>query len=60
MKKIEEDLILIDLENLMRLTGYGRRRAQKLAEQAKARVYFGNSVRHSVKKINEFVENEAV
>lgn len=56
---IEEDLILVDLETLMRITGYGRRRAQSLGEMAKARVYIGNSVRFSVKKINEFISKEA-
>lgn len=58
--KLDDDLILVDLETLMRITGYGRRRAQKFAELAKARVYIGNSVRYSVEKLRKFAVNEAI
>lgn len=58
--KFDDDLILVDLETLMRITGYGRRRAQKLAELAKARVYIGNSVRYSIDKLKKFIVNEAI
>lgn len=58
--RFDDDLILVDLETLMRVTGYGRRRAQKFAELAKARVYIGNSVRYSVDKLRKFAVNEAI
>lgn len=58
--KFDDDLVLVDLETLMRITGYGRRRAQKLGELAKARVYLGKSLRYSVDKIREFVKKEAI
>lgn len=58
--KTGEERILIDLDTLMRVTGYGRRRALKFAEMAKARVYIGNSLRFSVKKLEEFAERESV
>lgn len=58
--RFDDDLILVDLETLMRITGYGRRRAQKFAELAKARVYIGNSVRYSVDKLRKFVIDEAI
>lgn len=45
MERIEDELLLVDLDTLMRITGYGRRRALKVAELAKARVYIGNSLR---------------
>jgi len=60
MKKFEEDLLLVDLENLMRITGYGRRRALRVAEMAKARVYVGNSLRFNVQKLKEFFYYESV
>ena len=56
----EEDLLLIDLETLMRITGYGRRRALKIAELAQARVYIGNSLRFNVQKLKEFLYKEAI
>ncbi len=56
----DEDLILVDLDTLMRITGYGRRRAHKFAELAQARVYIGNSVRYSVDKLREFAIKEAI
>lgn len=55
-----EQLVLVDLETLMKITGYGRRRAQKFAEIAQARVYIGNSVRYSVDKLREFAIKEAL
>ena len=36
MERIEDGLLLVDLETLMRITGYGRRRALKIAELAQA------------------------
>ena len=47
---MEQEVILIDLETLMRVTGYGRRRAMKIAELAKARVYIGRSLRFNVQR----------
>ena len=58
--KFDEDMILVDLENLMRITSYGRRRALKFAELAQARVYIGNSLRFNVKKLVEFAYKEAM
>lgn len=58
--RFDDDLILVDLESLMRITGYGRRRAQKFAELAKARVYIGNSVRYSVDKLRAFAVKESI
>ena len=60
MNKFEDDLLLVDLENLMRITGYGRRRALRVAEMAKARVYIGNSLRFSVEKLREFFYHESI
>ena len=60
MKKINEEIILVDLDTLMRITGYGRRRALKVAEMAKARVYIGNSLRFNVEKLKEFLYDEAM
>lgn len=60
MKKFDDDLLLVDLEDLMRITGYGRRRALKVAEMAKARVYIGNSLRFDVKKLKEFFHQESI
>ena len=60
MKTLNEDLLLVDLDTLMRITGYGRRRALKVAEIAKARVYIGNSLRFNVQKLKEFFYNEAI
>ena len=60
MKRLDDDLILIDLETLMYVTGYGRRRAMRLAELAEARVYIGRSLRFNVQKIREFVYKEAI
>ena len=60
MKKIDDDLILIDLETLMYVTGYGRRRALKVAEMAKARVYIGNSLRFNVQKPKKFLYEESM
>lgn len=60
MRFVDEDLLLVDLEGLMRLTGYGRRRALKIAELAKARVYIGASLRFNVEKIREFLYKEAI
>lgn len=56
----DEELLLIDLETLMRITGYGRRRALKIAELAQARVYIGNSLRFNVQKLKEFLYKEAI
>lgn len=58
--KMKQEVILIDLEALMRVTGYGRRRAMKVAELAKARVYIGNSVRFNVQKLKEFLYQESM
>lgn len=60
MKKYDDDLLLVDLENLMRITGYGRRRALRVAEMAKARVYVGNSLRFNVQKLKEFFYYESM
>jgi len=57
---MKQEVILIDLEALMRVTGYGRRRAMKVAELAKARVYIGNSVRFNVQKLKEFLYQESM
>ena len=56
---MEQEVILIDLETLMRVTGYGRRRAMKIAELAKARVYIGRSLRFNVQKLKEFFYSES-
>ena len=58
MKK--EEPILIDLETLMKVTGYGRRRALHFAELAKARVYIGNSLRFNVELLKKFAREEAI
>lgn len=60
MKKLDDELLLVDLETLMRITGYGRRRALKIAELAQARVYIGNSLRFNVQKLKEFLYKEAI
>lgn len=60
MKRINDELILVDIDTLMRITGYGRRRALKVAEMAEARVYIGNSLRFNVEKLKEFLYNEAM
>ena len=60
MKMVEDDLILVDLDTLMRITGYGRRRAMKVAELAKARVFIGNSLRFNVQKLKEFLYEESM
>lgn len=59
ISKLDEDLILIDLEELMRVTGFGRRRALRFAELAKARVMIGRSLRFDVTKLKEFSYYEA-
>lgn len=56
---MKQEVILIDLETLMRVTGYGRRRAMKIAELAKARVYIGRSLRFNVQKLKEFFYSES-
>jgi len=60
MKKFDDELILVDLDSLMRITGYGRRRALKVAEMAKARVYIGNSLRFNVQRLKEFLYVESM
>lgn len=60
MEKIEDEMILVDLDTLMRITGYGRRRALKVAELAKARVYIGNSLRFNVQRLKEFLYYESM
>lgn len=59
IKIVQEDILLVDLENLMRITGYGRRRALHVAEMAKARVNIGNSLRFNVEKLKEFFYQES-
>lgn len=60
MDRLNDELILIDLDTLMRVTGYGRRRALKVAELAKARVYIGNSLRFNLQKLKEFLYDESM
>ena len=60
MEKLEDELLLVDLDTLMRITGYGRRRALKVAELAKARVYIGNSLRFNVQRLKEFLYYESM
>ncbi len=60
MEKIEDELLLVDLDTLMRITGYGRRRALKVAELAKARVYIGNSLRFNVQRLKDFLYYESM
>lgn len=60
MEKIEDELLLVDLDTLMSITGYGRRRALKVAELAKARVYIGNSLRFNVQRLKEFLYYESM
>ena len=60
MEKIEDELLLVDLDTLMRITGYGRRRALKVAELAKARVYIGNSLRFNVQRLKELLYYESM
>lgn len=60
MEKKEDELLLVDLDTLMRITGYGRRRALKVAELAKARVYIGNSLRFNVQRLKEFLYYESM
>lgn len=57
--ELDENLILIDLDELMRVTGFGRRRALRFAELAKARVMIGRSLRFDVEKLKEFAYYEA-
>lgn len=57
-EKIER--LLIDLDTLMKVTGYGRRRALKVAELAGARVYIGRSLRVNVQKLKEFFYKESM
>ena len=59
ISKMDENMILIDLEELMRVTGFGRRRALRFAELAKARVMIGRSLRFNVQKLKEFAYYEA-
>lgn len=59
LKEFDENMILIDLEELMRVTGFGRRRALRFAEMAKARVMIGRSLRFDVAKLKEFSYYEA-
>lgn len=60
MEKIEDERLLVDLDTLMHITGYGRRRALKVAELAKARVYIGNSLRFNVQRLKEFLYYESM
>ncbi len=60
MENLEDELLLVDLDTLMRITGYGRRRALKVAELAKARVYIGNSLRFNVQRLKEFLYYESM
>ena len=60
MEKIEDELLLVDLDTLMSIAGYGRRRALKVAELAKARVYIGNSLRFNVQRLKEFLYYESM
>lgn len=55
-----EQKILINKKELMQMTGYGRRRAEKFAELAQAKVFIGNSVRYSVEKLRDFARREAL
>ena len=59
-RRMKDEVILIDLDTLMAVTGYGRRRAMKLAELAEARVYIGRSLRFNVEKIKEFLYNKVI
>lgn len=59
LSKLDDNMILIDLEELMRVTGFGRRRALRFAELAKARVMIGRSLRFDVAKLKEFSYYEA-
>lgn len=59
MKQLNSDRILITRQELMSITGYGRRRAEKFADLAHAKVYIGNSVRYSVEKLRDFAKKEA-
>lgn len=60
MENLEDEMLLVDLDTLMRITGYGRRRALKVAELAKARVYIGNSLRFNVQRLKEFLYYESM
>jgi hypothetical protein len=60
MKTLNTEKILITRQELMEVTGYGRRRAEKFAELAKAKVYIGNSVRYSVEKLRDYARREAM
>ncbi|MBQ7564463.1 MAG: hypothetical protein IJT16_10800 [Lachnospiraceae bacterium] len=59
IQDLSDNLVLIDLEELMRVTSFGRRRALKFAEMAKARVMIGRSLRFDVQKLKEFSYYEA-
>lgn len=59
-RRMKDEVILIDLDTLMAVTGYGRRRAMKLAELAEARVYIGRSLRFNVQKLKEFLYEESI
>jgi len=60
MEQIKLEKILINKDELMRMTGYGRRRAERFAELAHAKVYIGNSVRYSVEKLRDFARRDAL
>ncbi|MBR4574398.1 MAG: hypothetical protein IKO16_05770 [Lachnospiraceae bacterium] len=60
MEQVKLEKVLIDKKELMQITGYGRRRAEKFAELAHAKVYIGNSVRYSVEKLRDFARREAL
>lgn len=60
MKDLDDDILLVDLEELMRILSVGRRRALRIAEMAKCRVYIGRCLRFNVEKLKEFLKEESI
>lgn len=54
MKEYKFEKVLITKDELMALTGCGRRRAEKFASMAGARVQIGSNVRYSLDKLREY------
>lgn len=60
MRNIDENILLVDTEELMRILSCGRRRALRIAELAKSRVYIGRCLRFNVQKLKEFLYKESL
>ena len=60
MKNIDENILLVDTEELMRILSCGRRRALRIAELAECRVMIGRCLRFNVQKLKEFLYEESI